>query len=179
LGGHFPILKFDLRGRILGRFPHQAYWLEDQSSVICPWAYSCLVFESCLTKNVTDIIVNERRPAGHNWTEESCYLYLPCMYFPHTHALSPLFCHLRFRFQDLSYISPAFDWSLCFWFYSNILCFFCPLFLCLLSTFIREGGLVWVGAPLDDWFLLPLLWVFWRVLVFDYFKYRKINVMLF
>jgi len=92
LGGHFPILKFDLRGRILGRFPHQA----------------CLVFESCLTKNVTDIIVNERRPAGHNWTEESCYLYLPCMYFPHTHALSPLFCHLRFLFV-IAFSFPGFE----------------------------------------------------------------------
>jgi hypothetical protein len=132
LGGHFPILKFDLRGRILGRFPHQAYWLEDQSSVICPWAYSCLVFESCLTKNVTDIIVNERRPAGHSWTEESCYLYLQCMYFPHTHALSPLFCVclvlrwlLWLWFKKSSFIKSAFS------------CGWSGFYICLVKTVVE------------------------------------------
>ena len=33
LGGHFSFLKSNMRGRILGCFPNQAYWLEDQSSV--------------------------------------------------------------------------------------------------------------------------------------------------
>jgi hypothetical protein len=95
------------------------------------------------------------------------------MLFPPSFVTSVFCLLLRFRFQDLSYISPAFDWSLCFWFYSNILCLLCPLFLCLLSTFIREGGLVWVVAPLDYWFLPPLLWVLLAGFGIWFFKIPK------